>query len=656
MNTFSIRSEATSLLFYLLLFCKDRSVAAKFGVDDELSQQRRRRAIINGRVVADPSDAQFFAKTGGDNNKATPDYLCGATFVHNDILLTAAHCQGSFNHGVFLYDPDTNDYTREATVDLQIRYPGFNGVDKHDDILLLRLSADPGLPIVKMNSDDSTPTNNDKMRAYGFGKTSPNGSPSKKLIEGSFSYIDNGECLKRISSTTSPMIWDDVLCADPHYDSRFGSIDEGSSICQGDSGGPLLDSSNTLVGVVSWNYLCSSDQLPDGFARVSYFHDWITEQICFVSRKPLASNNECPFGTSPPPPVSGSVQVLLTFDHDFYPEETFFRVISKDRTDQVEYAGPKYVPGRESVWTSKIFLLPGAYTLEIFDMGGNGLSPGASGSDKKGSWALTAWYEDVEMELASGGANFLYKDVTDFVVKTIETESPMERTETNNIEPSNVEVVVDIIETQSPVVMTETSDVDVVVDTIETQSPVAMTETINIEPTNLNVVVDTIETQSPVAMTDTINIEPTNLDVVVDTIETQSPVVVMETINKKPSVECLSKKFVEELSFGTSSGTVCECLLYDSSMWELNCFDEETNDECATDRAACGDIPSLQCCGDRQCSNGICRRSVSHGRNDRRQHLLTSEGDNRRKSLVASGKNGSLRTIRGAGGSNSNIP
>lgn len=136
MNTFSIRSEATSLLFYLLLFCKDRSVAAKFGVDDELSQQRRRRAIINGRVVADPSDAQFFAKTGGDNNKATPDYLCGATFVHNDILLTAAHCQGSFNYGVFLYDPDTNDYTREATVDLQIRYPGFNGVDKHDDILV----------------------------------------------------------------------------------------------------------------------------------------------------------------------------------------------------------------------------------------------------------------------------------------------------------------------------------------------------------------------------------------------------------------------------------------------------------------------------------------------------------------------------------------
>ena len=122
MNATRIHSKIANLLFYLLLCCKDL-VVATFGVDDEVSQ-RRRRAIINGRIVVDPSDAQFFAKSGRDNNEATPDYLCGATFVHSDILLTAAHCQGSFNYGLFLYDPTTNDYTREATVDLQIRYPG----------------------------------------------------------------------------------------------------------------------------------------------------------------------------------------------------------------------------------------------------------------------------------------------------------------------------------------------------------------------------------------------------------------------------------------------------------------------------------------------------------------------------------------------------
>mmetsp|Transcript_46929 Transcript_46929/g.50657 ORF Transcript_46929/g.50657 Transcript_46929/m.50657 type:complete len:181 (+) Transcript_46929:220-762(+) len=94
----------------------------------------------------------------------------------------------------------------------------------------------------------------------------------------------------------------------------------GSSICQGDSGGPLMDAtSNLLLGVVSWNFLCHPDELPDGFIRVSKFHDWITEQICFYSRNPLSSNNECPSGTSPPPPAQDSVEIFLTFEHDFYP-------------------------------------------------------------------------------------------------------------------------------------------------------------------------------------------------------------------------------------------------------------------------------------------------------------------------------------------------
>ena len=51
---------------------------------------------------------------------------------------------------------------------------------------------------------------------------------------------------------------------------------------------------------------------------------------------------------------------------------------------------------------------------------------------------LTALYEeDNETELASGGANFFSEDLVDFVVDVIETQSPILVTKEINSEPSN---------------------------------------------------------------------------------------------------------------------------------------------------------------------------------------------------------------------------
>jgi len=181
----------------------------------------------------------------------------------------------------------------------------------------------------------------------------------------------------------------------------------------------------------------------------------------------------------------------------------------------------------------------GKYTLEIFDMAGNGLSPGRSGSNKRGSWKLTAVYgENNKMELASGGANFLSTFVEDFVVETI-----------------------------------------------------AMADAIN-------------------------NVEST---------ETQSLSVTMgEKMNDEPSKECLQRKMIEELSLGRSSGTVCECQLNQFSEWELYCYDQNSGNQCALNRGACGNAISstpLKCCGDRRCSNGTCR-SVSQGRGQGKKPLM----------------------------------
>lgn len=35
---------------------------------------------------------------------------------------------------------------------------------------------------------------------------------------------------------------------------------------------------NELVGLVSWSYDCAAAK-PDGYARISYFYDWIEDKM-----------------------------------------------------------------------------------------------------------------------------------------------------------------------------------------------------------------------------------------------------------------------------------------------------------------------------------------------------------------------------------------
>lgn len=50
---------------------------------------------------------------------------------------------------------------------------------------------------------------------------------------------------------------------------------------QGDSGGPLV-CNGELAGVVSWGNPCANG-LPDGYARVSYYREWLYNQTSDLS-------------------------------------------------------------------------------------------------------------------------------------------------------------------------------------------------------------------------------------------------------------------------------------------------------------------------------------------------------------------------------------
>jgi Trypsin len=81
--------------------------------------------IIDG-VVSDPGARTFYVRSGFDQYYWTPEMLCGATLIHSDVIVTAAHCSGAFNYGALLYDPTSNDFSRTVPVDRQLRHPQWN--------------------------------------------------------------------------------------------------------------------------------------------------------------------------------------------------------------------------------------------------------------------------------------------------------------------------------------------------------------------------------------------------------------------------------------------------------------------------------------------------------------------------------------------------
>ena len=182
-----------------------------------------RNLIVNGDN-ANPSDYQFFIKSQPDSLSHTNDVLCGASLIHSDMILTAAHCHGGFNYGAMTYD---NRYT---TVDLQIAHPDYyrNTDLINHDIMVLRLSS-PLLDIqpVVLNADPDFPINKGNtvlLEGLGFGLTEF-GIP-QNLQVGYFAPITNAQCFRRLRIANVELT-EDILCVDPLTD---------DSICSGDSG------------------------------------------------------------------------------------------------------------------------------------------------------------------------------------------------------------------------------------------------------------------------------------------------------------------------------------------------------------------------------------------------------------------------------------
>ena len=400
--------------------------------EEEHQEQERRELVVGGNVVQNPgSTASFYVQAGIDEDDPNvPRYMCGGTIVHDDIVITAAHCFGSFHAGVLVYDETQDDFSRPVPVDYQIWPVDFDLrgdiTATNNDIMVLRLTenvvetSNYTITPIPINMDDGIPTTEQHLEVFGLGQTGTQ-PIAERLRRGTFTSVPNDVCYDILSRfRRAPTVNDDILCAN--------TINGTSSICAGDSGGPLTytesDEINgrgqtTLVGVASFSDLCRPNPIPDGFTKVSFFASWIQDQICQRSNFPPISCQMNPLKTSSSSsssritaPSSGpeeAIMVQIFFAYDYFPEHS--RFIVRDMNDLVRYAGPNYVAHRESAWRSILYLPPGNYKFEVYDKLWDGLyGSGHENATVAGGWKIVAVYNNEKEEGSDEGGGLVVND------------------------------------------------------------------------------------------------------------------------------------------------------------------------------------------------------------------------------------------------------